>query len=267
MHSFKLFFSFGMFVVPLLAVFSLTALGAQGSGEKSIEKRARELVQQMTLEEKLGLIVGDGRFMPAVDPRTVENGTGMIITDQHSKLLIPRLSIWSTAMSDGPAGLNRQAPKEGEKNYHYTTAFPTATCLAATWNTDLVEQVGKAFGNEALEYDFDLVLGPGLNIHRNPKCGRAFEYYSEDPLLTGKMAASMVRGMQSWGIGVTLKHFVANNQETNRQYYNAVVSQRALREIYLRGFEIAVKEGKPQSIMTSYNRLNGFYTAENPELL
>jgi beta-glucosidase len=221
----------------------------------------------MTLEEKLGLIVGDGRFMPSVDPRTVENGKGIIITDQRSKLLIPRLSIWSTAMSDGPAGLNRQAPKEGEKNYQYTTAFPTATCLAATWNTNLVEQVGKAFGNEALEYDFNLVLGPGLNIHRNPKCGRNFEYYSEDPLLTGKMAASMVRGMQSWGIGATLKHFVANNQETNRQYYNAVVSQRALREIYLRGFEIAVKEGKPQSIMTSYNRLNGFYTAENPELL
>ena len=225
------------------------------------------MVSEMTLEEKIGLIVGDGRFLPAVDSGAGEEGKGMIITDQRSKLLIPRLSIWSTAMSDGPAGLNREAPKAGQKEYHYTTAFPTATCLAATWNTDLVEQVGKAFGNEALEYGFDLVLGPGLNIHRNPKCGRAFEYYSEDPLLTGKMAASMVRGMQSWGIGATLKHFVANNQETNRHFYNAVISQRALREIYLRGFEIAVKEGKPRSIMTSYNRLNGFYTAENPELL
>ncbi len=233
---------------------------------KSISERARAMVSKMTLEEKIGLIVGDGKFLPSTEARNAEEGKGMIVTDQRSKLLIPRLGLRSTAMSDGPAGLNREGPKEGQKNYHYTTAFPTATCLAATWNTKLVEEVGKAFGNEAFEYDFDLVLGPGLNIHRNPKCGRNFEYYSEDPLLTGKMGAAMVRGMQSWGIGATLKHFVANNQETNRQYYNAVISQRALREIYLRGFEIAVKEGKPRSIMTSYNRLNGFYTAENPEL-
>ena len=264
-----------MFIMALLISIPNSTLFAQNKNEipvfkdktKSIEERAKDLISRMTQEEKLGLIVGDGRFLPAVDPNTVEDGKGMIITDQRSKLLIPRLGLRSTAMSDGPAGLNRQPRKQGQKDYHNTTAFPTATCLAATWNTDLVNKVGKAFGNEALEYDFDLVLAPGLNLHRNPKDGRAFEYYSEDPLLTGKMAASMVNGMQSWGIGATLKHFGAHNQQTNRRYYNAVVSQRALREIYLRGFEIAVKESHPASIMTSYNRMNGFYTAENPELL
>ena len=267
-------FSGLLFVVLFTSVF-YSFLFAQDNKElpvykdesKSIEERAKDLVSRMTLEEKVCLTVGDGKYLPAIDPKTIEEGQGMLITDQTSKLLIPRLSLKSSTMSDGPAGLNREAPKEGEKDYFYTTAFPTATCLASTWNTGLVEQVGKAFGKEALEYSVDLVLAPGLNTHRNPKNGRAFEYYSEDPLLTGKMASSMVNGMQSWGIGSTLKHFIAHNQETNRRYFNAVISQRALREIYLRGFEIAVKEGKPKAIMTSYNRVNGDYTAENPELL
>jgi len=275
MDLFELNISIGMFIgvislmVPGRACFARSpAVAAIHKNEKnSVEERAKDVVSRMTLEEKIGLIVGDGKFLPAVDPKTIEKGKGMIVTDQRSKLLIPRLAIRSTVMSDGPAGLNREPPKEGQKNNHYTTAFPTATCLASTWNTGLVEEVGKAFGNEALEYGYDLVLAPGLNIHRNPKNGRAFEYYSEDPLLTGKMAASMVTGLQSYGVGATLKHFVAHNQETNRRYYNAVIDQRTLREIYLRGFEIAVKESKPQAIMSSYNRVNGYYTAENPELL
>ncbi len=261
----------GIFPVILFFVICSTLFAQNSSGpadaNKSIEQMAKDIVSQMTLEEKIGLIVGDGKYLPAVDPQTVTTETGMLVTDHTVKHLIPRLSIKSSTMSDGPAGLNREPRKEGQEDFHYTTAFPTATCLASTWNTDLVEQVGKAFGNEALEYGIDLVLGPGLNIHRNPKNGRAFEYYSEDPLLTGKMAASMVNGMQSFGSGSTLKHFVAHNQEANRRNYNAVISQRALREIYLRGFEIAVKEARPKAIMTSYNRVNGDYTAENPELL
>jgi beta-glucosidase len=234
---------------------------------KSIEKKAKELVSQMTLEEKIGLTVGDGKFLHAVDPKTIQAGQGMLIIDQTSKPLIPRLDIRSSPMSDGPAGLNREARKEGQMDYHFTTAFPTAPCLASTWNTGLVERVGEAFGNEALEYGIDLILAPGINIHRNPKCGRAFEYYSEDPLLTGKMASAMVNGLQSNGVGATLKCLVAYNQETNRRHYNGVISQRALREIYLRASEIAVKESRPQSIMTSYSKVNGFFTAENPELL
>ncbi len=234
---------------------------------KSLEERARDLVSRMTTEEKIYMTVGDGKFLPSVDQKNIEVGTGIIIANQNAKLVIPRLNLRKSALTDGPSGINRNPKPEGATDYTYTTAFPTSTCLAASWNTKLIEKVGEAFGNELLEYDYDLILMPALNLHRDPRCGRNFEYYSEDPLLSGKMAAAMVRGVQSKGVGATLKHFIANNQETNRRTYNAVISQRALREIYLRGFEIAVKEGKPKAIMTSYNRLNGFYTAENPELL
>ena len=259
----NIFYS-GLFLITmLLAVQSCSNNQQDQLSNNKIEK----LIAEMTPEEKIGLIVGDGKFLMVENPEKIEEGKGIIINDQRSKLIIPRLLIRTTAMSDGPAGLNREPRKGGQKEYQYTTAFPTATCLASTWNTDLVEEVGKAFGNEALEYDYDLVLAPGVNIHRTPKDGRGFEYYSEDPLLTGKMAASMVNGMQSYGIGVTLKHFGAHNQQANRRYYNAVISQRALREIYLRGFEIAVKEGHPKGIMPSYNKINGFYTAQSPELL
>ena len=249
-----------------IVIFVLALMGAMGSNifaQSKIEERAKDLISKMTVEEKIGMIVGDGRFLNVDDPKTIEEGKGIIINDQRSKLVIPRLGIRTTAMADGPAGLNRELPKEGQKDFQYTTAFPTATCLASTWNTSLVEEVGKAFGNEVLEYDFDLILAPGVNIHRNPKDGRGFEYYSEDPLLTGKMAASIVKGLQSNGIGATLKHFIAHNQQANRHYFNAVISQRALREIYLRGFEIGVREGHPKAIMPSYNKLNGFYTAQN----
>ncbi len=234
--------------------------------KKLIEEKAKDLVSQMTLEEKIGMTVGDGRFLPSIDSE-VEKNAEVSIANRNSKMLIPRLSIKTTALTDGPSGINKGPAPEGAKEYTYTTSFPTSTCLAATWNTEMVENVGKAFGNELLEYDYDLVLMPALNLHRNPKCGRNFEYYSEDPLLTGKLSASMVNGLQSNGVGATLKHFVANNQETNRRKYNAVISQRALREIYLRGFEIAVKESNPKAIMTSYNKLNGFYTPEIPEML
>ena len=225
------------------------------------------IIAALTPEEKIGLIVGDGKFLPAVDQKNMEQGTGIISANQNSKLLIPRLNIWSSAFSDGPSGLSRDPHPKGATEYTYTTAFPTSTCLAATWNTPLIETVGKAFGEEVLDYGYDVIFMPAMDLHRNPKCGRNFEYYSEDPLLSGKMAASMVNGLQSKGIGATLKHFVANNQETNRRTYNTVVGQRALRELYLRGFEIAVKEGKPAAIMTSYNKVNGFYTSENPDLL
>ncbi len=256
----------------LLGIFFLITFGLLSGSEKKTELRlgqapVKDLLAAMTPEEKIGLTVGEGKFLPAVDMKTIEQGTGIIIANQNANMVIPRLGIWSSALTDGPAGVNRDPRPAGATEPSYTTSFPTSTCLAATWNLDLAEKVGQAVGNEVLEYDYDVILMPALNLHRNPKCGRNFEYYSEDPLLSGKMAAFMVKGVQSNGISATLKHFLANNQESNRRNYNAVISQRALREIYLRGFEIAVKEGKPDYIMTSYNRLNGFYTAENPELL
>ncbi len=261
--------------MALFLLLTVSPLLAQNGGStpafrdknKSLDEQAREIISQMTTKEKIYLTVGDGKFLPAMDQKNVETGTGIIIANQQARLVIPRLGIRKSALTDGPAGINRDPKPVKGLGYTYTTAFPTSTCLAATWNTDLAEKVGRALGAELLAYDYDLILMPAMNLHRDPRCGRNFEYYSEDPLISGKMAAAVVRGVQSKDVGATLKHFVANNQETNRRLYNAVISQRALRELYLRGFEIAVKESRPQAIMTSYNRLNGFYTAENPDLL
>jgi beta-glucosidase len=273
MDCFKLK-SCGILLTALLTLNTFSALFAQENNDlpvykdenKSLEERAKDLVSRMTLEEKIAMTVGDGRFLPK-DQLEMEEVTEQYIANRNSKMLIPRLGIKTTALTDGPSGINKHAPKEGVKKPMYTTSFPTPTCIAATWNLDMMEKVGKTYGKELLEYDYDLVLMPAMNLHRNPRCGRNFEYYSEDPLLSGKMAARMVKGLQSNGVGATLKHFLANNQESNRRKYNAVVSQRALREIYLRGYEIAVKEGKPKAIMTAYNKLNGYYTPEIPEML
>lgn len=262
----KNLFTGGFFLILIL----LSIQGCQNNqpathqvGKDDVTK----VISAMTTEEKIGMTVGDGKFLPKEKPEKIEQGTGVIIANQEANVVIPRLEIKKTVLTDGPSGINRDPRPEGATEFTYTTSFPTSTCIAAAWNTELTERVGEAFGNELLEYGYDVILMPAMNIHRNPKCGRNFEYYSEDPLVSGKMAASMVLGLQSKGIGATLKHFLGNNQETNRRTYNAVISQRALREIYLRGFEIAVKEGQPEAIMTSYNKVNGFYTAENPELL
>ncbi len=163
---------------------------------------------------------------------------------------------------DGPAGVRI------EKNTGVlTTAFPVATMLACTWNTSLMEEIGRAGALEAKENNLQMWLTPALNIHRSPLCGRNFEYFSEDPFISGKMAAAKVRGIQSQGIAATPKHFAANNKETERFESDSIVSERALREIYLKGFEICIKESKPMAIMTSYNIINGIHSSENAELI
>lgn len=162
----------------------------------------------------------------------------------------------------------RMCGGEGQHVYRYATAWPVEMLLAQSWDTALLEEVGAAVADELVEFGVTLLLAPAMNIHRNPLCGRNYEYYSEDPLITGKMAAAYVRGMQSKaGVGATIKHFCCNNQEDNRVAVSENVSERTLREIYLRGFEIAVKESKPLALMTSYNQLNGAYTGCRRDLV
>ena len=254
-----------------LTVGGYTFLDRNGNGEldvyedsrRPVEARVADLLSQMTAEEKIHLLKGSGlaSAMGRVAPgEGIPGAVGTIVPT-------PRLGIPTVYLSDGPAGLRIEPFREGEDRTYYATAFPIGTMLASTWNRELVEYVGSAMGNEAREYGVDVILGPGANIHRHPFCGRNFEYYSEDPVLTGYIGAAMVNGIESQGVGTSVKHFVANNQETDRFLNDALVSERALREIYLKGFEIIVKESQPWTIMSSYNKVNGTYVAENPELL
>lgn len=209
----------------------------------------RAIIEKMTLEEKTAVLSGKNTW----ETRAVK-----------------RLEIPSIALSDGPHGIRKQAGAGDHLGLNASlpaTCFPTAATIANSWDEGLGEALGQALGEEAAAQGVDILLGPGLNIKRSPLCGRNFEYFSEDPYLAGKMAASYVRGIQSRGVHACPKHFAVNSQELRRMAMNAVVDERTLREIYLTGFEIAVKEGGSRSIMTSYNQVNGTYANENKHLL
>jgi beta-glucosidase len=209
----------------------------------------KELVSEMTIEEKASLCSGlNFWYLKGIE----------------------RLDIPSIMVTDGPHGLRKQVAEGDQLGLNQSvpaTCFPTASALAATWNRDLVYQVGKALGEECRQEKVGIVLGPGANIKRSPLCGRNFEYFSEDPYLTGEIARSHIQGVQSQGIGTSLKHYAANNQEYRRMTIDTVVDERALREIYLTGFELAVKAAQPWTVMGAYNKVNGTYCCENPFLL
>ena len=208
-----------------------------------------ELLLKLTLEEKAALLSG----------KTVWQTRD-----------IPRFKIPSVFLSDGPHGIRRQAGSGDHLGLNASlkaTCFPTAAAIANSWDPELGEEIGKALGEEAAAQNVNIVLGPGLNMKRSPLCGRNFEYFAEDPYLAGKMAAAYIRGIQSQGVYACPKHFAVNSQEERRMAMNAVVDERTLREIYLTGFEIAVREGNAKAIMTSYNEVNGEYANENKKLL
>ena len=216
-----------------------------------------EVIGEMTLEEKVhmvigcGMLMGDGAKFPGTAGRTYD---------------IPRLGIPSVYLADGPHRLAMSVKRDFDSRFYYATEFPSGTTVAATFDPNAAYQVGAALGEEVKDYGMDVLLAPGANLMRNALCGRNHEYYSEDPVVTGKMAAGYIKGVQSQGVGTCLKHFAVNNQETNRNNNDSRVAQRPLRELYLKGFEIAVKESQPWSIMTSYNKVNGKYTCEDIDL-
>lgn len=224
-----------------------------------------EVLKAMTLEEKATLVIGSGWGSMVAGSMT---GSAVLVPGAAGTTqAIERLGIPQTVLADGPAGLRINPTRPGTDKTFYCTGFPVGEVLACSWNVQNVEAVTAAMGNEVLEYGADVLLAPGMNIHRNPLCGRNFEYFSEDPVLSGKMAAAYVNGIQSQNVGTSIKHYAVNNQEVNRMDNDARVSERALREIYLKNFEIAVRESDPWTVMSSYNRLNGPYTQEDYDLL
>ena len=254
-------------MVLTVAVGALSVTMTAQTAPQLNANKIEEVIKAMTLEEKAQLLVGGGNDGFVGSGAMLGHQKKFVPGAAGTTVAIPRLGIPATVQCDGPAGVHIDAHREGDSRNYYATGFPVGTCLASTWNTDLVRKVGEAIGNETLEYGCDVVLGPGMNLHRNPLCGRNFEYYSEDPVVTGLMGTAFVLGVQSQGVGVSAKHFAVNSQESDRTRVDERLSQRALRELYLKGFEMMVRKSNPWTIMSAYNKVNGVYAQGNKDLL
>ena len=251
----------------LSAIAATCCMGVSGQnypklGVDPIDK----VISAMTLDEKLDMVIGAAGI--DTDASSTIGSSAERVPGAAGQLnAIPRLGIPAIVVADGPAGVRINPTREGTKQTFYCTHFPVATVVSSTWNTELANQIGKAMGDETRHYGVDVLLAPATNIMRNPLNGRNFEYYSEDPLLAGKICAAVVNGVQINGVGTSVKHFALNNQETNRTSNNVIGSPRTFREIYLKPFEIVVKEAQPWTIMTSYNKINGTMSSERADLV
>ena len=250
--------SFHQISLVVIAVATSFGYSASVSAQQLRAENIDEVVKALTLEEKCHLVLGRGMHF---------NDDAKFPGTAGSTFSVGRLGIPETYCADSQQGLRMNATRVWDHNDYYPTDFMASMTLASTWDREAAFKVGQGIGNEVREFGLDWILSPAMNLIRNPLCGRNHEYYSEDPYLSGTIAAGYVKGVQSEGTAACPKHFVANNQETNRNNNISQVSQRALREIYLKAFEIMVKESNPWTIMTSYNKLNGPYALQNRELL
>ncbi len=251
----------------LMAILVMGAVCASPKQLKLNKDNIDKVIKELTLQEKAHLVVG-ARLADNKDAGGEIGYTRKLVPGVAGTTYpIERLGIAPVVMADGPSAVRLSVNREGDDKKYFATNVPSEILLASSWNDDATFRIGAILGEETRDYGIDVLLGPGLNMMRNPLCGRNYEYFSEDPLLAGKMGAAMTNGIESMGVGACPKHFAVNNQELNRLHNDARVSQRALREIYLKNFEITVKESQPWTIMTSYNNINGRHASEDRGLL